>query len=344
MFKPTKLKSLATVAGACVAIFSAPSANAFVYALSHLEVERFTLNIAPTLATTVNGYTFNLTNQATLLGGPTAANNAGCALSGPACGLSPVLDASMANAIGSLPFRSENDFSFLGTGHPNSYSGSDSIIYDAELVNRRDTALNQIAESLLNTNGQAQASALIQSNTSLTIDFTVSGGGAATLDLGFWADPDQRAEISGALGSYLAQSDLSATITLTRSGVGSGLSRSVSWAPRGTGSINDCNVGSALVSLGLACAETFDSESLNANVSASDNPEASENSFETARTFGRFGLHMTGLTAGRYTIALATGTSTSITRDVPEPGSLALIGVALLGLAFGASKRQSKQG
>ena len=158
MFKPTKLKSLAAVAGACVAMFTAPSANAYVYALSHLEVKDFVLNIQPTTATTVNRYSFNLTNTASMLGNAAPSSFAACtgSLSSTNCGGSPVLDAAMANAPGSIPSRIENDYSFLGANGASSYSGSDSIITSAELVTGSPTALNQIAESLLNTHGQAR--------------------------------------------------------------------------------------------------------------------------------------------------------------------------------------------
>ena len=336
MFKPTKLKSLAAVAGACVALFAAAPANAYVYALSHLEVKDFTLVISPTAATTVGRYSFNLTNTASMFGANAAPSSAACSgsTSTTNCGVSPVLDAMMANAPGSTLLRTENNFSFLGADSVNSYSGSDSVITSAELVTGTPTSLNQIAESLLNANGQAQANSEIQSNTSLNISFSIVGG-SATLDLNFNADPDQRADIAGAIGDYLAQSNMNASITLTKSNNGG----SIGWTPQGT-SNNDCT--SSI--LGAACTEIADSQDLNNNASAFFNPDTNDNSYETGNVFSAFGIHIANLSAGNYTIALNSVTSTSISRVVPEPGSLALIGVALLGLGFGASRRQAKKG
>lgn len=336
MFKPTKFKSLAAVAGACVAMFSATSANAYVYALSHVEIKDFVLNIQPTLATTVNRYSFNLTNTASMLGNAAPSSFAACTgtTSSTNCGVAPVLNAMAANAPGSTPMRIENDFTFLGANGVSSYSGSDSLITSAELVTGTPTALNQIAESLLNTNGQAQANSEIQSNTSLSISFTIaSGPGPATLDLSFMADPDQRAEVAGVVGDYLSQSNMNASITLTKRNGGQ-----VGWRPQGT-LANDCT--STMV--GVVCSETNDLENLNNNASAFFNPDTNDNSYDIAPIFSAFGIHLTGLTAGDYTIALNTVTSTSISRVVPEPGSLALIGVALLGLGFVSAKRQTKQ-
>ena len=82
----------------------------------------------------------------------------------------------------------------------------------------------------------------------------------------------------------------------------------------------------------------------NRNVSTGTNPSTFDNSYEVADNFERFGILVSNLEAGDYTIALNALTSTSITRAVPEPGSLALIGLAFLGLGFGASRRQNKQG
>lgn len=335
MFKPTKLKSLVAVAGACVAMFAAAPANAYVYALSHLEVKDFNLVISPDAATSIRGYSFNLTNTASMFGANAAPSSAACGSNGPACGSGPVLNAPMANAPGSTPFRTENNFSFLGANGVSSYSGSDSVITTAELVTFSPTSLNQIAESLLNANGQAQANSEIQSNTSLSISFSIlSGPGPATLDLNFNADPDQRADISGAIGDYLAQSNMNASITLTKRGGGQ-----IGWTPQGTAN-NDCS--SSMV--GVVCTETADTQDLNNNASAFFNPDTNDNSYDVGNVFSAFGIHISGLTAGDYTIALNSVTSTSISRAVPEPGSLALIGVALLGLGFGASRRQAKQG
>lgn len=341
MFKPTKRKSLAAVAGACIAMFSAPSANAYVYALSHLEVKDFTLNISPTLATAVAGFSFDLSNTASMLGSssvnPLSAASCGGSIALNNCGTSPVLDAAMANAPPSNLFRSENNFSFLGANGVNSYSGSDSVINTAELVTGTPTSLNQIAESLLNTNGQARSNSEIQSNTSLSITFTIaSGAGPATLDLSFMADADQRTEIFGAVGSYLAQSNMNASITLSKDGGGT-----IGWTPQGNGIvINNCDASSMA---GATCSETFDTTDLNNNVSAFTNPSTRSNSFDVANIFTAFGIHIEGLLAGDYTVALNSLTSTSISRTVPEPGSLALIGVALLGLGFVSTKRQTKQ-
>ena len=335
MFKPTKLKSLVAVAGACVAMFASAPASAYVYALSELRIQNFVLDIQPTAVTTIGQFTFDLTNTASL-NGINAASSASCGGSMFAnnCGVSPVLDATVVNAPGSTISRAENSFAFLGADNVNTYSNSDSVITTAELVTGTPTALNQVAESLLNINGRARANSEIQSNTGLNVSFSVVGG-PATLNLSFLADPDQRAQINGAIGAYLAQSNLNASVTLTNNTTGG----VINWTPRGS-AFNDCSVSGST----STCVETFDSANLNRNVSTGTNPSTFDNSYEVADNFERFGILVSNLEAGDYTVALNALTSTSITRAVPEPGSLALIGLAFLGLGFGASRRQNKQG
>ena len=338
MFKPTKLKSLAAVAGACVALFAAAPAKAYVYALSELQILNFTLDIQPTAVTTVGSFSFDLTNTATLNGLTTATSNSCGGTPGPgnhSCGLGPVLNAPVANATGSTINRGENNFAFLGADGVNSYSNADSLIHSAELVTNTPTATSQIAESLLNINGRARANSEIQSNTSLTVSFSIVGG-PANLDLSFMADPDQRAQITGAVGAYLAQSNMNASISLSNNTTGG----SINWTPRGTMANNDCIANGTTAT----CTETADDVTLNKNISTALNPSTSDSSYEVANFFQNFGIHIANLEAGDYTIALNSLTSTSISRVVPEPGSLALIGVALLGLGFGASRRQAKQG
>ena len=335
MFKPLKFKVLAAAAGACVALLAAAPANAYVYALSHLEIANLSLSVSgANVSTTVNGFSFDLTNTATL-NGNSAIQSASC--NNFSCNAaSPVLDPLPANAGGSTLLRSNNNFAFLGVNGVDSYSGADSVLTNAELVQGVPTNLQQIAESLLNTNGSARANSEIQSNTSLNISFTVAGPGSANLDLSFAADPDQRAEINGMIGNYLAQSNMNASITLRKAGAGP--LNFVTWSPAGT-LANDC----LAILTGSACSETFDNANLNFNTSTATNPDTADNSFEAAQTLENFGIQITGLTAGNYTIALNSLTSTSITRNVPEPGSLALIGLALAGLGFGASRRQAKR-
>jgi hypothetical protein len=331
-----KLKAVAAVSAACAGLFGATSAQAYVYAVSHLEIQALSLNITPTA--TINNFTFDQTNTASLNSGPVA-TGASCNKGGlPACGAGPVLDAAVANAPGSVPVRGENNFGFLGVNNVSSYSSADSVLTTAQLVTGTPTSLNQIAESLLNTNGFAKANALQQSNTSMVISLTVAGG-PASLSFNFNADPDQRSQIGGPdVGAYLSQSDMNASFTLSRSSQDGG--GSVNWTPSGTAGVNDCNV---IGLAGVVCTETADGADLNDNTTTGTNPGVDDNSFEVANIFAAFGINITGLAAGNYTLALNAQTSTSIVRNVPEPGALALMGIALAGLAFTAKRRQSKQ-
>lgn len=332
MSKIRKLTSVAAAAGIC-ALMAASPAQAYVYATSALQIENLLLNVAGA-GTTINSYTFNLSNSASMNGGPSSSSGACNSLGFPACSaISPVLDAAEVNAAGSTLNRANNNYAFLGADQVNSYSGADSVINTAQLVQAVPTSTRQIAESLLNINGFAQANALVQSNTSLTATLNVVGV-PASLSLSFDADPDQRSQINGAPGTYLSQSDLNASFTLSGNG------GSVTWTPNGTGA-NDCTVTGALVGLGVACAETFDTQDLNRNTTTSSNPGTDDNSFDLASTLTAFGINITGLTAGTYTIAFNAQTSTSIIRAVPEPGMMALLGAGLLGLGAIRRRRQA---
>jgi hypothetical protein len=327
MFKRTMMAAAA--AAVVGAGFSTP-ASAYVYGLSSLAIEGLQIQ-TNTPATNVT-YTFDLSNSARFpLGSAPVATGASCDNLGSPCGASPVLDAPAANGSGNTLNRANNDFSFLGPTNNGSWATSDSVIRTAELVNfGQPTSTQQIAESQLNTNGGAQANALIQSNTNLRWNFSTEGG---TLSLSFTADPALRAAINDLAGLYSAQADLSATFTLTGTG-GAANGLRVSWAPQGT-AMNDCSVTGSLT---VTCVESADTQDLNTNLSTGINPSDQASSLGAGLTL--FGVNLANLPAGDYSLALAAQTSNSIRRSVPEPGVLALVGAALLGA--GSLRRRSK--
>lgn len=332
MLKTRKLKAIAAAVGTAATLCSMP-ASAFVYSLSHLQIQDLVLAIGGA-GTTVNGFTFDVTNTATLNGLTTATSNS-CSGAGAVttCGAAPVLDSGAANAPGSTLSRTNNVFTFLGANGTDSYSGADSVIKTAELVGGVPTNTEQIAESLLNINGQARANAEILSNTSLSLTAVVGAGG--TLSLSFEADPDQRVAISEALaGLYLSQSNMNASFSLTNDDLG----QSLTFSPNGI--VGLCSGSIA----GATCTELFDDVSLNANLSTGLNPSDLARSLD-GPVFGNFGLSISGLVAGNYTVAFNAVTSTSITRvvAVPEPGSVGLVGLALAGLAFTANRARRRE-
>ena len=325
----SKMKVLATAIGAMGAMSVAGPASAFVYGLSHLEIVNLAISTTGVVLTATPQFTFNMTNTATF-GGNTI-NSASCSsLLANCSAISPVLNPLVANAPGNTLIRAEDNYAFVGPNGINSYATSDSVLTNAELVQGVPTNTNQIAESELNSNGVAQANVEIQSNTTLTWQLTLLV--PATLTLEFSADPDMKVEINDIPGVYSAQANMAASFSLNKNDG----SASVTWSPQGTAA-NDCTASGGT----LACSELNDSEDLNRNIGTGTNPSLITHSFEGGIVATAFGIRITGLDAGTYSITLSALTSNNLVR-VPEPGTIALLGAALAGLGF-AGRRKSKQ-
>jgi hypothetical protein len=329
-----KQSTLASAIIAALAVGAAGQAAASIYARSYLDIANLHINVAPfgPGVASIGAFDFNATNTAFLnsVGGGTNATCSGTFGGATTCGpAGNRLDPLVFNAPGSTLLQGENTFTFHGPG-AGQYANSDGKIFTAAVAGDvvAGTHTTNIAESELQTGTSASSSSLIDSNTGFTFNFSLAGPGTMTVT--FDAIQNMLAAINDPTG--LTHSALATMNTVLTISTDSGAFGFLNYTPDGS-------TATGCVAVGIfTCLETLDPFSLNVNAGTSTDgtsvPIVHAGSFATS--FGIGG-------AGNYTLTLSEKKSTSLSRSVPEPGVLALMGIGLMGLGMSARRRNKKQ-
>lgn len=326
----TKLKLLAMAVVVGAGVGAAGQAAASVYAGSQLHIRDLVVAfINPVtgvpLTNVQPSYFFGLTSQS-ILNTSFEADTKACfgtvGLFNTCSPVAPVLDPNVTNAPGGGVIRGANDYSLGGQTGDKSFSNANSVIQDAQTVNFLPTDMIMVAEAEMSGNGTGFASNVFNSN----ISFNLTQ--ATLLSISFTADTHLITNLTLGSGES-GQAQSASNVQLRINGAGGFFS----WDPGLASSCDGVFVQCAGGPLGVTGVDRL--AQLQSNLGGAG-VVVQETIDVTSVTYTALLM----LAPGFYSAATQTQTSVNV-QKVPEPGTLLLLGSALLG--FGALRRRPAQ-